>query len=95
MFLLRLNGWLLDPLASSSSKVTGHATVVYVPLVSLSEWRSLAVPPHDEVLIKYDQFPNLWVENCLTPAVSGRRPDESFHVQREPPTGGGHEHGVG
>ena len=29
-----------------------------------------------------------------TPPVSGRRPDEAFHVQQHPQTGGGHEHGV-
>ena len=32
--------------------------------------------------------------SSLTPAVSGRRPDEAFHVHPKPQTGGGHEHGV-
>ena len=31
----------------------------------------------------------------LTPAVSGRRPAEAFHVQQEPQAGGGHVHGAG
>jgi hypothetical protein len=30
---------------------------------------------------------------CLTLPVSGRRPDEAFHVQSNPHAGGGHEHG--
>jgi hypothetical protein len=30
----------------------------------------------------------------LTPAVSGRRPDETFQLQQEPQAGGGHEHGL-
>src|SRR5438093_7062769 len=33
-------------------------------------------------------------ESGLTPAVSGRRPDETFQGQQEPQTGGGPEHGI-
>ncbi len=30
----------------------------------------------------------------LTPAITRRRPDVSFHVHSEPQPGGGHVHGV-
>src|SRR5262249_50582849 len=35
-------------------------------LVWLSEQCPLPCPPHDEVLIRYDQCSNLWVESRLT-----------------------------
>jgi hypothetical protein len=58
---------------------------------------SLGVAPrksHAESVYTYRLFVKGMVENGLTPAVSGRRPNETLQIQQHPHAGGGHEHGM-